>query len=108
MNVNPGDQITLPFTVTNDGNGPDRFDFRLARVTDAFGVDVIWDIDIPRESLQELSPGAWAFGVLMSVPTACQPASTPSCCKPSPKRSTPTPAAGHPHPRHSGVDHHRG
>ena len=32
MNVNPGDQITLPFTVTNDGNGPDRFDFRLARV----------------------------------------------------------------------------
>ena len=69
MNVNPGDQITLPFTVTNDGNGPDRFDFRLARVTDAFGVDVIWDIDIPRESLQELSPGTYqAFDVLMNVP----------------------------------------
>ena len=69
MNVNPGDQITLPFTVTNDGNGPDRFDFRLARVTDAFGVDVIWDIDIPRENLQELSPGTYqAFDVLMNVP----------------------------------------
>ncbi len=69
MNVNPGDQITLPFTVTNDGNGPDRFDFRLARVMDAFGVDVIWDIDIPRESLQELSPGTYqAFDVLMNVP----------------------------------------
>ncbi|MEL0266467.1 MAG: CARDB domain-containing protein, partial [Candidatus Poseidoniales archaeon] len=69
MNVNPGDQITLPFTVTNDGNGPDRFDFRLARVTDAFGVDVIWDLDIPRESLQELSPGTYqAFDVLMNVP----------------------------------------
>jgi len=55
--------------VTNDGNGPDRFDFRLARVTDAFGVDVIWDIDIPRESLQELSPGTYqAFDVLMNVP----------------------------------------
>ena len=69
MNVNPGDQITLPITVTNDGNGPDRFDFRLARVTDAFGVDVIWDIEIPRENLQELSPGTYqAFDVLMNVP----------------------------------------
>jgi len=69
MNVNPGDQITLPMTVTNEGNGPDRFDFRLARVTDAFGVDVIWDIDIPRETLQELSPGTYqAFDVLMNVP----------------------------------------
>jgi len=69
MNVNPGDQITLPMTVTNEGNGPDRFDFRLARVTDAFGVDVIWDIDIPRENLQELSPGTYqAFDVLMNVP----------------------------------------
>jgi len=69
MNVNPGDQITLPVTVTNEGNGPDRFDFRLARVTDAFGVDVIWDIEIPRENLQELSPGTYqAFDVLMNVP----------------------------------------
>ena len=69
MNVNPGDQITLPITVSNEGNGPDRFDFRLARVTDAFGVDVIWDIDIPRENLQELSPGTHqAFDVLMNVP----------------------------------------
>ncbi|MEC8168122.1 MAG: hypothetical protein VX052_03815, partial [Candidatus Thermoplasmatota archaeon] len=69
MNVNPGDQITLPITVTNDGNGPDRFDFRLARVTDAFGVDVIWDIEIPRENLQELSPGTYqAVDVLMNVP----------------------------------------
>lgn len=69
MNVNPGDQITLPITVSNEGNGPDRFDFRLARVTDAFGVDVIWDIDIPRENLQELSPGTYqAFDVLMNVP----------------------------------------
>jgi hypothetical protein len=69
LTVNPGQRITLPMTVTNDGNGPDRFDFRLARVTDAFGVDVIWDIDIPRESLQELSPGTYqAFDVLMNVP----------------------------------------
>ena len=69
MNVNPGDQIVLPMTVTNDGNGPDRFDFRLARVTDAFGVDVLWDIDIPRETLQELSPDTYQnFEVLMNVP----------------------------------------
>ena len=69
MNVNPGDKISLPITVTNDGNGPDRFDFRLARVTDAFGVDVIWDIEIPRETLQELSPDTHqAFEVMMNVP----------------------------------------
>jgi uncharacterized membrane protein len=69
MNVNPGDKIALPITVTNDGNGPDRFDFRLARVTDAFGVDVIWDIEIPRETLQELSPDTYqAFEVEMNVP----------------------------------------
>lgn len=69
MNVNPGEQVELPITVINDGNGPDRFDFRLARVTDAFGVDVIWDIDIPRDSLQELSPDTFqAFNVLMNVP----------------------------------------
>ena len=69
MNVNPGDKISLPISVTNDGNGPDRFDFRLARVTDAFGVDVIWDIEIPRENLQELSPGTYqAFEVEMNVP----------------------------------------
>ena len=69
MNVNPGDKISLPISVTNDGNGPDRFDFRLARVTDAFGVDVIWDIEIPRENLQELSPGTYqALDVEMNVP----------------------------------------
>ncbi|MCH1616297.1 MAG: hypothetical protein L7R83_02155, partial [Candidatus Poseidonia sp.] len=69
MNVNPGEKISLPITVTNDGNGPDRFDFRLARVTDAFGVDVIWDIEIPRETLQELSPDTYqAFEVMMNVP----------------------------------------
>ena len=69
MSVNPGEQISLPMTVVNDGNGPDRFDFRLARVTDASGVDVIWDIDIPRETLQELSPGTHQdFEVIMNVP----------------------------------------
>jgi uncharacterized membrane protein len=69
IDVNPGDQIALPITVANDGNGPDRFDFRLARVTDAFGVDVIWDIDIPRDGLMELSPDTYqAFDVLMNVP----------------------------------------
>ena len=69
IEVNPGEQIILPITVSNDGNGPDRFDFRLARVTDAFGVDVIWDIDIPRDGLMELSPDSYqAFDVLMNVP----------------------------------------
>ena len=69
LSVNPGEQMTLPMTVSNDGNGPDRFDFRLARVTDAFGVDVIWDLQIPRENLMELSPDNYqSFDVLMNVP----------------------------------------
>ena len=69
LNVNPGEQMTLPMTVSNDGNGPDRFDFRLARVTDAFGVDVIWDIQIPRENLMELAPDTYqSFDVTMNVP----------------------------------------
>ena len=53
--VNPGQELILPTTVTNYGNGPDRFDYRLARVTDPAGVDVIWDIEVPRESLIELT-----------------------------------------------------
>ena len=69
LSVNPGEQMILPMTVSNNGNGPDRFDFRLARVTDAFGVDVIWDLQIPRENLMELSPDNYqSFDVLMNVP----------------------------------------
>jgi hypothetical protein len=67
--VNPGQQIILPTTVTNLGNGPDRFDYRLARVTDPAGVDVLWDIDIPRETLKELSRDTdQIFDITMNVP----------------------------------------
>ena len=67
--VNPGQQISLSTTVTNLGNGPDRFDFRLARVTDPTGVDVIWDIDVPRETLKELSRDTdQIFEITMNVP----------------------------------------
>ena len=67
--VNPGQQIILPTTVTNLGNGPDRFDYRLARVTDPAGVDVIWDIDIPRETLKELSRDTdQIFDITMNIP----------------------------------------
>ena len=67
--VNPGQQIVLPTTVTNLGNGPDRFDYRLARVTDPAGVDVIWDIDIPRETLKELSRDTdQIFDITMNIP----------------------------------------
>jgi hypothetical protein len=71
--VNPGEKLILPITVENEGNGPDRFDFRLARVTDAYGVDVLWDITIPRQHLQELSRGTYQnFDVLMNVPDQVQ------------------------------------
>jgi hypothetical protein len=70
--VFPGEKITLPTTVTNDGNGPDRYDYRLATVIDPSGVPVRnghWDIIIPRDSLQELSRDtSQTFDVLMNVP----------------------------------------
>jgi hypothetical protein len=67
--VNPGQQLIIPTTVTNYGNGPDRFDYRLARVTDPAGVDVIWDIEVPRESLAELSRDTeQLFDVQINVP----------------------------------------
>ena len=67
--VNPGQQISLQTTVTNFGNGPDRFDYRLARVTDPAGVDVIWDIEVPRETLKELSRDTnQIFEITMNVP----------------------------------------
>jgi len=67
--VNPGQQIVLSTTVMNLGNGPDRFDYRLARVTDPAGVDVLWDIDIPRETLKELSRDTdQIFDITMNIP----------------------------------------
>jgi hypothetical protein len=67
--VNPGQELILPTTVTNYGNGPDRFDYRLARVTDPAGVDVIWDIEVPRESLLELTRDTQQeFDVQINVP----------------------------------------
>jgi uncharacterized membrane protein len=69
LTVNPGDAIILPTTVSNNGNGPDRFDYTLARVTDSSGVDVIWDITIPRNTLEELDSGSsQSFDVLMNIP----------------------------------------
>ncbi len=69
LTVNPGDSVILPTTVNNNGNGPDRFDYTLARVTDSAGVDVIWDITIPRNTLEELDAGSsQSFEVLMNIP----------------------------------------
>ena len=70
--VNPGENIVLPTTTINNGNGPDRFDFRLTTVTDPTGVPVRtghWDIVIPRQSLEELDRDSdQTFDVLMNVP----------------------------------------
>ncbi len=70
--VNPGENLVLPVTTTNNGNGPDRFDFRLTTVIDPTGVPVRtghWDIVIPRESLEELDRDSdQTFDVLMNVP----------------------------------------
>jgi len=55
--ANPGDSWVIPTTITNTGNGPDRYDVRLGRVYDSAGIDVLWDIDIPRSILTELTRG---------------------------------------------------
>jgi uncharacterized membrane protein len=67
--VNPGQEVILTTTVANSGNGPDRFDYNLARVTDPDGVDVIWDIQVFCETLKELSCDTFQeFDVTMNVP----------------------------------------
>ena len=69
--ANPGDSWVVPTTVTNTGNGPDRYDVRLGRVfeTDS-GIDVLWDIDIPRSILIELSRGtSQEFDITVNIPT---------------------------------------
>ena len=55
ISANPGDTWIIPTTVSNIGNGPDRYDLRLGRVYDSEGVNVPWDIDIPRNLLTELT-----------------------------------------------------
>ena len=57
ISANPGDTWIVPTTVANTGNGPDRYDLRLGRVYDSEGIDVLWDIDVPRSILTELSRG---------------------------------------------------
>ena len=55
ISANPGDSWIIPTTVVNTGNGPDRYDLRLGRVYDEAGIDVLWDVDVPRSILTELS-----------------------------------------------------
>ena len=55
ISVNPGENIVLPVTTTNNGNGPGRFDFRLTTVIDPSGVPVRtghWDIVILEKVLK--------------------------------------------------------
>jgi uncharacterized membrane protein len=69
ISSNPGETWIIPTTVTNTGNGPDRYDVRLGRVTDSSGIDVLWDIDVPRSLLTELSRGSsQTFDLTINVP----------------------------------------
>ena len=78
MTVNPGEEWLIPVTVENTGNGPDRYDLRMASVTDASGVEVQWDITVPRDKLFELSydnlttPKSQTVDVIMKVPKQVQ------------------------------------
>ncbi len=56
--VNPSDELNVVMSTTNLGNGPDRYDVRVARVTDlSSGSEVLWDVDVPRGILGELQRG---------------------------------------------------
>ncbi|HIG19754.1 MAG TPA: hypothetical protein EYQ78_03125 [Candidatus Poseidoniales archaeon] len=56
--VDPSDELEILIITTNNGNGADRYDMRVARVTDlASGVEVLWDVDVPRGILSELQRG---------------------------------------------------
>ena len=59
IDVNPGEDRIITVRTTNEGNGPDRYDMRLARVTNAEGTDVLWDIEVPRSLLAELERGTF-------------------------------------------------
>ena len=69
--ANPGDTWIIPTTVTNAGNGPDRYDLRLGRVYETgSGIDVLWDIDIPRSLLTELTRDtSQTVDITINVPT---------------------------------------
>ena len=71
LEVNPGDTWLIPTTVTNAGNGPDRYDLRLGRVYETQSqIDVLWDIDIPRSILTELTRGtSQTVDITINVPT---------------------------------------
>lgn len=47
IEVDPGEEVTVPMMILNKGNGADAYNVRLQRVTDADGVDVLWNVDIP-------------------------------------------------------------
>ena len=68
---NPGQSWIIPTTVTNAGNGPDRYDLRLGRVYETgSGIDVLWGIDIPRGLLTELSRDtSQTVDITINVPT---------------------------------------
>ena len=71
FSANPGDTWIIPTTVTNAGNGPDRYDLRLGRVYETgSGIDVLWDIEIPRSLLTELTRDtSQTVDITINVPT---------------------------------------
>jgi len=71
FSANPGDTWIIPTTVTNAGNGPDRYDLRLGRVYETgSGIDVLWDIDILRSLLTELTRDtSQTVDITINVPT---------------------------------------
>ena len=69
FDVDPSDTLSVTTTVLNTGNGPDRYDMRVASVSDAYGNQLLWDVEIPRAHLTELDrDGEQTLDIIVRVP----------------------------------------
>ena len=54
LELYPGQSYQMDTSVTNNGNGPDRFDVTIASIVDDQGGSHVWDMNIPRILFEEL------------------------------------------------------
>ena len=55
LELYPSQSYQMNTTISNSGNGPDRFDITIESIVDDTGGSFVWDMNIPRILFQELS-----------------------------------------------------
>jgi len=69
LSMHPGQTYQLDTTVSNEGNGADRYDITVHSIEDTFGASHVWDIDIPRILFTELDRDeSQTVPILLNVP----------------------------------------